>query len=144
MVTAGANTFCYDRNGNMVKRNGTSYSLTYDAANRLVGVSGGASASFVYDGDGQRVKATVNGVTTVYVGDYYEQTGSTLKKYYYAGGQRVAMRENGTLYWLLTDHLGSTVLTANSDGSFKAELRYKAWGENRYTWRATPAGGLGG
>jgi hypothetical protein len=25
-------------------------------------------------------------------------------QYYYAGGQRVAMRENGTLYWLLTDH----------------------------------------
>jgi len=32
-------------------------------------------ASFVYDGDGHRGKATFNGTTTVYVGDYYEKTG---------------------------------------------------------------------
>jgi YD repeat-containing protein len=55
--------------------------LTYDAENRLVGVSGGASASFVYDGDGNRVKATFGSSTTVYIGDYYEQTGSTIRKY---------------------------------------------------------------
>jgi YD repeat-containing protein len=51
--------------------------LTYDAENRLTGVSGGASASFVYDGDGRRMKATLNGSTTVYIGDYFEWTGST-------------------------------------------------------------------
>ncbi|MDH7486114.1 MAG: RHS repeat-associated core domain-containing protein [Anaerolineae bacterium] len=139
VVTAGANTYCYDRNGNMVRRNvGTTYNLTYDAENRLTGVSGGASASFVYDGDGNRVKATFNGTTTVYIGDYYEQTGSTIKKYYYANGQRVAMRVGSTLYWLLTDHLGSTAITANSSGSRVAELRYKAWGETRYTDGITP------
>ncbi len=37
-------------------------SFVPDVENRLV--SGAASASFVYDGDGRRVKATVNGVTT--------------------------------------------------------------------------------
>ncbi len=77
-------------------------------------------------------------MTTVYIGDYYEQTGSTVKKYYYTGGQRVAMRENSTLYWLLADHLGSTAIMANSDGSRVAELRYKAWGETRYTYGTTP------
>ena len=117
VVTAGANTYCYDRNGNMVRRNGTAYTLSYDAENRLTGVSGGASASFVYDGDGQRVKATFGGTTTVYIGDYYEQTGSTIRKYYYAGGQRVAMRENSTVYYLLTDHLGSTAITVSSSGT---------------------------
>jgi hypothetical protein len=34
--------------------------------------------------------------------------------------------------------LGSTAVTANADGSKKAELRYEAWGENRYTWGDTP------
>jgi hypothetical protein len=34
---------------------------------------------------GQRVKATLNGVTTAYLGNYYEQSGSAIKKYYYAG-----------------------------------------------------------
>jgi RHS repeat-associated protein len=51
---------------------------------------------------------------------------------------RVAMRENGTLYWLLTDHLGSTAITAYSGGGKKAEIRYKAWGEDRYTSGTTP------
>ncbi len=94
--------------------------------NRLTGVSGGASATFVYDADGRRVKAAFGTETTVYIGDYYEQTGSTIKKYYYANGQRVTMRENSTLYLLLTDHLGSTAITANSSGSRVAEPRYKA------------------
>mgnify|MGYP005846566911 CR=1 FL=1 len=48
------------------------------------------------------------------------------------------MRVGSTLYWLLTDHLGSTAITANSSGSKYAELRYKAWGEMRYTYGTTP------
>ena len=142
VVTAGTNTYCYDRNGNMVRRTvgGTAYTLTYDAENRLTQVkkNGSVIATFVYDGDGKRVKATVNGTTTVYIGDYYELTGSTGRKYYYANGQRVAMRVGGTPYYLLTDHLGSTAITANSSGSRVAELRYKAWGEPRYTDGTTP------
>ncbi len=118
---------------------GSSYTLSYDVEGRLVGVSGGASASFVYDGDGRRVKTTFGTTTTVYIGDYYEQTGSTVKKYYYANGQRVAMRVgSSTVYYLLTDHLGSTAITANSSGTRVAELRYKAWGETRYTYSTTP------
>jgi hypothetical protein len=34
------------------------FNLSYDAENRLASVSGGALATFVYDGDGQRVKGT--------------------------------------------------------------------------------------
>jgi RHS repeat-associated protein len=36
------------------------------------------------------------------------------------------------------DQLGSTAITTNSSGSRVAELRYRAWGETRYTWGATP------
>ena len=45
---------------------------------------------------------------------------------------------NNGLFYLLTDHLGSTAVTANSSGSKYAELRYKAWGEMRYTYGTTP------
>ena len=56
----------------------------------------------------------------------------TTRKYYYADGMRVAMRENGTLHWLFGDHLGSTAITADgSSGAKEGELRYKAYGENR-------------
>jgi len=41
--------------------------LPYDAENRLTSVSGAASASFVYDGDGRRVKNTLSGVTVAYL-----------------------------------------------------------------------------
>ena len=55
------------------------------------------NATFVYDGDGKRVKSTFNGTTTTYfVGNHYEVTGSTIIKYYYAGAQRIAMRTMGT------------------------------------------------
>lgn len=55
---AGSNTFGYDCNGNMSGRTvgGNSYTLSYDAENRLSAVSGAAVASFVYDGDGGRSK----------------------------------------------------------------------------------------
>ncbi|MGB3059170.1 MAG: hypothetical protein WBE17_05475 [Anaerolineae bacterium] len=33
--------------------------LTYDAENRLTDLSGGVTASYVYDGDGNRVKETI-------------------------------------------------------------------------------------
>jgi RHS repeat-associated protein len=101
------------------------------------------TASFVYDGDGNRVAQTVNGVTTYFVGNYYEVTGSTVTKYYYAGGQRVAMRtdtipQNSTLSYLLADHLNSTSLTLDASGNVLSELRYTAWGEVRYASGNTP------
>jgi hypothetical protein len=57
VVTTGANSYCYDRNGNMVRRNigANTFNLSYDAENRLTQVSGAAAATFGYDGDGQRV-----------------------------------------------------------------------------------------
>ena len=75
----GVQKFWYDANGNMITRITTqgTYNLTYDQENRLTGVSGAATATFVYDGDGNRVKGTVNGVTTTYIGNYLEWTGST-------------------------------------------------------------------
>jgi YD repeat-containing protein len=112
--------------------------LTYDAENRLARVSGGASASFVYDGDGQRVAQTINDVTTYFIGNYYEVTNGVVTKYYYAGGQRIALRQNGTLYYLLSDHLGSTTLVTDASGNIVSELRYKPWGETRYNSGSTP------
>jgi len=124
--------YWYDANGNVTRRItpwGTDISLEYDAENRLTRVtntSGGSEvATYAYDGDGQRVKAVVNGTTSVYVGAYYEVTGGVVKKYYYAGSVRVAERNGGVLYFLLSDHLGSTAVTTDASGNRVTELRYK-------------------
>ena len=93
------------------------------------------NATFVYDGDGRRVKSIFNGTTTTYfVGAHYEVTDGVVTKYYYAGAQRIAMRTNGTLSYLLGDHLGSTSLVTDSAGNKINEQRYKAWGETRYVF----------
>jgi len=84
------------------------------------------------------VAQTINGVTTYFVGGYYEKTGSTETKYYSAGSQRVAMRRGDDLYYLLGDHLGSTSLTTDASGDVVSELRYTAWGEVRYESGMTP------
>jgi RHS repeat-associated protein len=112
--------------------------LTYDAENRLVEVKLGSTtiAAFTYDGDGNRVKGVVGSITTVYIGNYFEWTGSTttMKKYYYAGGQRVAVRTgSSTLNWLLGDHLGSAMVQTDANGGNPQVNLYKAWGEPRPT-----------
>ena len=46
------------------------------------------SINFLYDGDGRRVAQTLNGVTTYFIGNYYEVTDSSTTKYYFAGTPR--------------------------------------------------------
>ena len=76
---------------------------------------------------------TVGSTTTVYpstslragIGNIYERdNGTTLRKFYYAGGVRVALRTGGQTYYLLNDHpsamlrtgLTSTAITASRHG----------------------------
>jgi RHS repeat-associated protein len=42
------------------------------------------------------------------------------------------------LSYLFSDHLGSTTVTTDSSGTKTAEMRYKPWGETRYTSGTTP------
>jgi RHS repeat-associated protein len=71
--------------------------------------------------------------TTIFVGSHYEITDGVVTKYYFAGAQRIAMRKDGALYYLIGDHLGSTSITTDASGNAVSEIRYKAWGEVRYT-----------
>jgi len=78
------------------------------------------------------------------VGGYYERKGSQITKYYMAGAARVAVRkytipQNMTVEYMLGDHLGSTSVTTDSNGAKVSEMRYKPWGELRYTWTDAPA-----
>ena len=100
----------------------------------------GVVTRFTYDGDGNRVLQTVGSATTLYLGSHYEKdlASGTVSTYYYAGRQRIALRQGGTLRWLSDDHLGSTTLTTNSAGAKTAELLYTPFGTTRYSWGATP------
>jgi RHS repeat-associated protein len=78
-TSLGSNAYSYDANGNMTSRqiaSGT-YTLSYDAEGKLVGISGGGmSAVYTYNGDDERVKVVITSGSdtqiTAYVGDYFE------------------------------------------------------------------------
>jgi RHS repeat-associated protein len=59
-------------------------------------------------------------------------TVSAVTKYYYHGGERVAMRQGDVVYYLHSDHLGSTSLTTDQSGAPVAEIRYLPYGEERW------------
>ena len=114
----GVQKYWYDQDGNVITRSngGLTLTLTYDAENRLTGMSGAATESHIYDGDGVRVRAVITtpvSMTSIYVGNYFEITGGITRTYYYAGSVRVAERYSNTLYFLLTDHPSTALRTGS-------------------------------
>ncbi|MBI3166471.1 MAG: hypothetical protein HYZ24_17430 [Chloroflexi bacterium] len=100
------------------------------------------------------MSTSVGSTTTFFVGGHYEvvvtdtgtcrhgATATQVNKYYPAGGgagtQRIAMRKDTTLYYLLSDHLGSTSIVTDAAGTVVSQTRYKAWGEVRHQSGVTP------
>jgi RHS repeat-associated protein len=95
-----------------------------------------------YDADGARVQSVMDGETTVFIGSHYEianpGTNQVATKYYLAGGVRVAIRKGEVLSYLLADHIGSTSLSTDASGNRTSELRYKAFGETRFSYGTMP------
>jgi RHS repeat-associated protein len=69
---------------------------------------------------------------------FWTLSSNAMVKYYHAGGQRIALRESGTLYYLFSDHLGSTGVSYRAwDGQTVRQL-YTAWGQVRYNSGSLP------
>jgi RHS repeat-associated protein len=150
VATYRGNSYGYDAVGNMITRtvSGVTYTLTYNAENRLTQVvSGTLTASYTYDGDGNRVRSVITAggrvTETHYIGSHYEKTvGSGDTKYYYIAGQLVAFeRSSGYgVDWgrrfVFRDHLGSTnVIINGSSGLLLWRDRYLPFGDVRDTYR---------
>jgi YD repeat-containing protein len=78
--------YTYDANGNVT--NDSVHAYTYDAANRLVSVDGGATAQYAYDQNNRRYKKTVGSNVTHYVwegsqvlSEHDGSTGAVLVEY---------------------------------------------------------------
>ena len=111
VTRAGADAYCYDKNGNMTDKNrgaAGARRIEYDAENRVKSItSGGATVQFVYDHKGERVKKIQGGVETIYIGGALEIKGTETTKHYFGGGKRAATRKGNNLYYIHGDHLGS-------------------------------------
>jgi RHS repeat-associated protein len=93
----------------------------------------GESATFVYDGDGNRGSRTEGGETVIYVNRFYEKnldTG-TVTTYYYLGDRLVALRNGAALRYMHSDHLGGTNVVTDTSGNQDSKITYYPYGDCR-------------
>jgi RHS repeat-associated protein len=126
--------YSYDAAGNMTSD--ASHTYTYDAENRLTQVDGGSTATYVYNGSGQRIAKTTSSGTVQYL---YDEAGNVVTDinpsptawsyYIYFNGSLLAEYENSTTYFVHKDHLGSTRVMTKVDGSVYDSMDYLPFGE---------------
>jgi RHS repeat-associated protein len=135
MTGFNGSTLGYDANGNLTDDGTNNY--TWDARNHLSAISGGATASFVYDALGRRISKTIGGTTTQFLYDRLNPvqelnssngvtanllTGLNIDEYF----TRTA---SGATSTLLTDALGSTIgLVSASNGPMASSYTYQSFG----------------
>ena len=136
-LTAG---YTYDNDGNtLTDPAGNSYQ--YDSLDRLTQATMGTTViNYVYDGDGNRVSKTVNGVTTNYLVDTNNLTGfaqvvdelqgGVVKKVYTYGSSLISMDDltGPTMHYFGKDGQGSTRFLMDSIGAITDTYDYDAFG----------------
>lgn len=133
-------TLGYDPNGNLTSDGTTTY--TWDARDRLIGISGGTTASFVYDALDRRIAKTINGATITYLydgADIVTEAGATNANYLSTlniDEPIVRQTPSGNEYYH-TDDLGSTVALSNDAGAVTTHYTYSPFGSTTVTGPST-------
>jgi RHS repeat-associated protein len=125
----------WDTNGNLTSDGIRSY--TWDARDRLIGITG--VASFVYDAFGRRQTATRGSTTTAFLYDFWDvaqeqQGGSPSSNLLLGLGVDELLSRNGSTF--LTDALGSTAALANL-GIVQTNYGYDPYGVVQVTGTAS-------
>jgi RHS repeat-associated protein len=135
LSSANGKSYGYDNNGNTTTENARIY--TYNQNQRLIQVVDGAmTAGYTHNGNGQRVKKTVNGQTTVFHYSLSGQliaesdgTGATTSEYVYLNSQPLAKIEGSNIYYYHNDHLATPQKMTDSSGTIVWAADYKPFGE---------------
>ncbi len=118
-------TYTWDNNGNLLDDGVNTYA--YDSANRLTAISGGQTATFAYNGLGDRLSQ--NGVNyTLDLNSGLTQVLSDGTNQYLYGVGRIAQVNTGTDYFM-TDALGSVRQLTNEQGEITLAKSYQPYGE---------------
>jgi RHS repeat-associated protein len=134
LVSAGSNSFTYDNEGQLATGYGKTYSFDYE--HRLTGISGGGSTeAFSYDGAGNRLRATRNGVATRYVYDMAgnliaeADSNNVISRYYIHGAGLMAMvTSDNSLYCYHFDATGHTIALTNATKTIMNKYAYTPFG----------------
>jgi RHS repeat-associated protein len=132
--------YTWDNNGNLLNDGASSY--TYDHADRLTGVSSsGITASYAYNGVGNRLQQIVNGVAQDYTLDLaggLTQVLSDGEITYLYGNGRIAQYTGTTPEYFLGDALGSVRQLVDGSGNVAMAKEYEPYGEvMNSTWGAS-------
>lgn len=125
--------FTYDQNGNMLtQQKGSDLTLYgYDASDQFISVkkNGATIASYEYDATGGRTKKTAESVTTVFMGQMYEQTGTVKTKVVFLNGQKAVSIVGDQILYTHSDHLGGANVVTDEAGNVKEITEYAPFGE---------------
>jgi RHS repeat-associated protein len=142
-------TESYDQDGNVITSGGKTFA--YDTENHLTSVNGSA-VTMVYDGDGNRVKKIVSGVTTQYLIDDLNPTGypqvveeltsGAVSRTFTYGLQRISQNQLVSNTWTPSfygyDGLGTVRQLTNSSGTITDTYDYDAFGNKINSTGTTP------
>jgi len=121
--------YTWDANGNL--RNDGVNIYSYDLANRLVTLTGSASASYSYNGLSDRIQETRNGQTTIFTMDYaigLTQALSDGTNNYIYGVDRIAQTQGTATEYFLGDALGSVRQLTDNSGAINYASAYDPYG----------------
>jgi RHS repeat-associated protein len=148
-------SYLYDANGSVTNRaiGTTNFNYAYDLKNKLssLGTNGTVQASYQYNDQGIRVRATSGGTTNYYLVDANNCTGyqQILEEYaslrgsptksYVVGDDVLAQTASGTVSYLLYDGHGSArQVFSGITGAVTSRYNYDAYGVMQSTSSASP------
>lgn len=140
----------YDANGNVLTSGGKTF--TYNSQNQMTSMAvSGTTVTMIYDGFGERVSKTVNGITTQYLVEddknptgypqvFDELTNGVVTRTYTYGLQRVDEEQQIANVWTPSyygyDGGGNVRNLTNSAGTVTDQYEYDAFG-NSFTMSGT-------
>ncbi len=143
LVSLGSNTYTYSAAGELLTKtvSGQITSYTYDELGDLltVGLPDGRTVEYLIDGEGRRIGKKID--STLVAGFLYAEqispvveldgNGTVVGRFIYGTRDTVPdyMEKGGSIYRLITDHLGSVRLVVDaSTGQIAQRLDYDAFG----------------
>jgi RHS repeat-associated protein len=139
-MPSGTTAFSYDARGNRTSTSppsGPASTYTFDQADRLVGLSNGASSvAYTYDGAGLRASKTVGATTTDFTwgtgsgAPLLSQSSATATTDFVLDPTNLPLEQivNNTVQWFVHDELGSTRILAGPTGKSLAKFDYTPYG----------------
>lgn len=122
----------YDAVGNMLKKGTTVF--TWNQGRMLATVDNGKKISYGYDHTGNRVRKTIDGVTTDYcmAGDLLvaETTGDKIIWYKYdSAANLISIRAYGKEFFYIKNLQNDVIALADASGEIVTEYKYDSWGK---------------